>query len=122
MKGKWLGCMTALAVTVAASAAVGYRAAERQQSQPAAQAQQPVLAQEQSSQGEEPSSPASQGRYRVGAYQGRLAVFSGDGQLPEMVFDVYLHHLPDVDRQRLSEGIWVEDYESLVRLVEDYVS
>ncbi|MEG2173943.1 MAG: hypothetical protein RR135_00470 [Oscillospiraceae bacterium] len=61
-------------------------------------------------------------RYRLGGYNGKLAVFIIGKKEPEIVFDVYLHYLPDVDRQRLDEGIEVADYQQLIRLIEDYTS
>jgi hypothetical protein len=61
-------------------------------------------------------------RYRLAEKDGRLAVYLQGQDEPEIVFDVYLHHLPDVDRARLEEGIEVSDYETLLALLEDYTS
>lgn len=61
-------------------------------------------------------------RYRLAAYQGRLAVFIIGKNQPEMVFDRYLHYLPDVDREKLEAGIEVAEYSELMRLIEDYTS
>ncbi len=60
--------------------------------------------------------------YRLGASGGRLAVFLPGKSEPELVFDVWLHHLPDVDRERLQQGIEVFDEETLLALIEDYTS
>ena len=60
--------------------------------------------------------------YRLGASGGRLAVFLPGKKEPELVFDVWLHHLPDVDRARLQQGIEVFDEETLLALIEDYTS
>lgn len=65
------------------------------------------------------ASPA-QPRYRLVGHEGKLAVFIVGKSEPEIVLNVYLHHLPDVDRLQLEEGIEVDDYQQLLRLIEDY--
>ena len=70
---------------------------------------------------EVPVVPAKE-QYIIKGYEGKLAVFIGDKSEPEILFDVYLHHLPDVDRLKLQEGIRVDDYQELLRLLEDYTS
>ena len=67
-------------------------------------------------------SDAQKSRYLLGQKDGRLAVFLDGGEEPEIVFNIYLHHLPDVDRMRLEEGIAVSDYQTLLTLIEDYTS
>lgn len=61
-------------------------------------------------------------RYLLSSYEGKLAVFMIGKEEPELVFDCYLHYLPDVDRMRLEEGIEVADYAELLQLIEDYTS
>lgn len=39
-----------------------------------------------------------------------------------MIFDVYTRLLPQADQERLTEGISAPDYETLTRLIEDYIS
>ena len=39
-----------------------------------------------------------------------------------MIFDVYTRLLPQADQARLTEGISAPDYETLTRLIEDYIS
>lgn len=68
------------------------------------------------------SAPSVKPRYRLAGKDGKLAVFIIGKTEPELVFDIYLHHLPDVDRLRLEEGIEVEDYQQLLQLIEDYTS
>lgn len=68
------------------------------------------------------SSAAPKPRYRLSSYEGKLAVYIIGKQEPELVFDRYLHHLPDVDRLRLEEGIEVAQYTELLVLIEDYTS
>lgn len=65
---------------------------------------------------------AQKPRYRLASYQGKLAVFIIGKNQPELVFDRYLHYLPDVDREKLEQGIEVADYSELMRLIEDYTS
>ncbi|MEG1773484.1 MAG: hypothetical protein RR320_01380 [Oscillospiraceae bacterium] len=66
--------------------------------------------------------PTIRPRYRLAGSEGKLAVYLVGKQTPELVFDIWLHHLPDVDRLRLEEGIEIEDYQQLLRLIEDYTS
>lgn len=61
-------------------------------------------------------------RYLLSGYEGKLAVFMIGKKEPELVFDRYLHYLPDVDRMRLEQGIEVSDYAELLQLIEDYTS
>lgn len=60
--------------------------------------------------------------YILGEQDGRLAVFLPGVTEAQIVFDIYLHHLPEVDRERLRAGIRVADYQTLVTLIEDYTS
>ena len=60
--------------------------------------------------------------YLLRSYNGRLAVFREGSDAPEMIFDVYTRLLPQSDRERLEEGISAPDYETLTRLIEDYIS
>lgn len=61
-------------------------------------------------------------KYVLRGFEGRLAVFIGDKSQPEIIFDQYIHLLPDVDRKDLERGIEVDDYEQLLKLIEDYTS
>lgn len=61
-------------------------------------------------------------KYVLKGHEGKLAVFIGDKKQPEIVFDQYVHLLPDIDRRELEKGIEVENYEELLRLIEDYTS
>ena len=61
-------------------------------------------------------------RYLLAGYQGKLAVYMIGKKEPELVFDSYLHYLPDVDRMRLEKGIEVADYTQLLQLIEDFTS
>lgn len=70
---------------------------------------------------EEVSSTAA-GGYFIKEYSGRVSVIKDGSEVPEMIFDIQTKLLPEVDRRQLSEGIYVETYEELIRLVEDYIS
>lgn len=61
-------------------------------------------------------------RYLLSHYQGKLAVYIIGKDAPELVFDRYLHYLPDVDRMKLEQGIEIAEYSELLRLIEDYTS
>ena len=67
-------------------------------------------------------SPVSKPKYMLKGEDGKLAVFIIGKKEPELVFDIYLHHLPDIDRKRLEEGIEVFEYEQLLNLIEDFTS
>ena len=58
----------------------------------------------------------------LGVYQGRLALFLGDGRYPNEVYDVWIRSLPPEDRENLSRGIFVSSEAELLRLLEDYTS
>ncbi len=60
--------------------------------------------------------------YIIKEYQGKIAIFLQNSNKPEIVFDVYLHHLPDMDKQRLLEGVGIKDYETLLVAIEDLIS
>lgn len=60
--------------------------------------------------------------YVLGENNGRVAVYLYGNEEPEIVFNVYLHHLPDVDRLNLQNGIEIDDYQTLLELIEDYTS
>jgi hypothetical protein len=49
------------------------------------------------------TSTAAKPRYRLGEKDGKLAVYIIGKIEPEIIFDIYLHHLPDVDRLRLEK-------------------
>ena len=61
-------------------------------------------------------------QYYLRDYQGKLAVFLPDKHTPESVFDVYLSTRPAYDRGQLQLGVPVQDYEELVKRIEDYIS
>lgn len=70
----------------------------------------------------EPEPIPSPSGYLLRSYDGRLAVFREGSDTPEMIFDVYTRLLPQSDQERLEEGISAPDYETLTRLIEDYIS
>ncbi|MDD2955462.1 MAG: hypothetical protein PHD67_04000 [Oscillospiraceae bacterium] len=61
-------------------------------------------------------------KYMICEYEGRLAVYCRDEEEPEMVFDVFVHTLPEYDRGALRQGVPAASYEELVALLEDYTS
>ena len=71
---------------------------------------------------DEPEEPQSPAGYLLRDYEGRLAIFREESNTPEMIFDVYTRLLPQADQERLTEGISAPDYETLTRLIEDYIS
>ena len=59
--------------------------------------------------------------YVVGVYEGKIAVFSGNGDLSQ-VYDVRVSTLPEYDQKQLEKGIYVNDLSTLKTLIEDYTS
>lgn len=70
----------------------------------------------------DPSSSQAAAGYLLGEYGGRVSVLSPDTREPEMIFDIFVRTLPEADQELLREGIRVETYEALTRLIEDYIS
>lgn len=60
--------------------------------------------------------------YELRDYQGKLAVFPYGEERPRKVFDVYVNTLPEYDREQLTAGVPVKDYEELLLRIEDYSS
>ncbi|MEG1687189.1 MAG: hypothetical protein RR276_04835 [Angelakisella sp.] len=60
--------------------------------------------------------------YFIKEYNGHVSVMRSGSDQPEMIFDISTKMLPELDRKQLSDGIYVETYEELVRLIEDYIS
>ena len=71
---------------------------------------------------EEPPEEEVAAGYLLGEYNGRVSVLSPDTREPEMIFDIFVRTLPDADQQLLRQGIRVDTYEELTRLIEDYIS
>lgn len=61
-------------------------------------------------------------RYLLKDYEGRLALFDEDPNRPSVIFKVYTDNLPDMDKFKLKEGIYAENYDELLRMIEDYTS
>ncbi|MGN0653784.1 MAG: BofC C-terminal domain-containing protein [Oscillospiraceae bacterium] len=60
--------------------------------------------------------------YILREYNGKLAVFNGDDDVPSEIFDVYINSFGEVDRNALYKGITAYSEEELSRLIEDYTS
>lgn len=69
------------------------------------------------------SAPVSQTvAYRIGVWEGKLAVFLAGSPSPDEVFDVYVSTLPPEEQRRLEAGIEITDEVELARRLEDYTS
>ena len=60
--------------------------------------------------------------YILKSYDDKLAVFVKDYKNPEIIFDVYLHQLPDLDAEKIKNGMPIKDYKTLISILEDYTS
>lgn len=58
--------------------------------------------------------------YTVKEYEGQVAVFSDDNDMPIKVFETSVSSLPECDRKLLSTGITVDSPEELQRIIEDF--
>lgn len=55
-------------------------------------------------------------------FDGKLALFVGEGRYPKKVYDLFVRSLPLEDRSRLAAGIEVSSEEELKSLLEDFTS
>lgn len=60
--------------------------------------------------------------YSLMDYNGKLAVFKNNSDMPVRIFNVYLDNLPESDKADLKKGIICTDDAELKRLIEDYTS
>lgn len=60
--------------------------------------------------------------YTIKEYEGKIAVFKNSDKKPFTVYDAYTSLLPEQDRQRLKNGIEVDNTTDLQRIIEDYTS
>ena len=60
--------------------------------------------------------------YSLMDYNGKLAVFKNNSDMPVRIFNVYLDNLPESDKADLKKGITCKDDAELKRLIEDYTS
>ena len=105
--------LAAIALSAIIGSIIGFYAAKEQPEQ--AKVMEPIS-------GISVNTPIKKPRYIISHYQGKLAVYIIGKEEPELVFDRYLHYLPDVDRMKLEQGIEVADYSELLRIIEDYTS
>ncbi len=59
-------------------------------------------------------------KYTLREYEGQIAVFSEDSELPVKVYDTCVSDLPQCDRELLELGITVETPEELQKIIEDF--
>lgn len=60
--------------------------------------------------------------YVLKEFNGKIAVFKKDDEVPHFIFDVYINNLPTDDQKELVNGIYAKDDIELNRLIEDYSS
>lgn len=64
--------------------------------------------------------PTVSATYTLREYEGQIAVFSDDSEMPVKVFDTAVSALPKSDREQLELGITVKTPEELQKLIEDF--
>lgn len=60
--------------------------------------------------------------YTIKEYEGKIAVFKNSDKKPYTVYEAYTSLLPEQDRQRLQNGIKVDNTADLQKIIEDYTS
>ena len=60
--------------------------------------------------------------YYIKAYNGMVSVIKEGDSTPEMIFDIHIKMLPELDQAELIEGIYVDSYEGMTKMIEDYIS
>jgi len=60
--------------------------------------------------------------YIIREYEGRVAVFGQDPDIPEMILEMFVRHLPAYDQMQLREGVRVYSKQELDARIEDYTS
>lgn len=90
--------------------------------EPQPQAQPELQLEAEVSLNEEPLPAVEAPPYRLGVWQGRVAVFEGESAQPASVLDTPVASLPAPDQQSLEAGIPVYSREELAGLLEDYGS
>ncbi len=60
--------------------------------------------------------------YCIKIVDDKLTVIKNDEKTPEMIFDISVKMLPEYDRQKLKDGVYVYSYDELLKKIEDYTS
>lgn len=60
--------------------------------------------------------------YTIKEYEGKIAVFKDSDKKPFTVYEAYTSLLPEQDRQKLKDGIKVDNTTDLQKIIEDYTS
>ena len=60
--------------------------------------------------------------YTIKEYDGKIAVYKNDENKPMEVYESYVSLLPEADRQKLQNGITVDNTTELQKIIEDYTS
>ncbi len=60
--------------------------------------------------------------YTMRDYQGQIAVFAGNDEMPLEVFPIFTESLPEADIAKIRSGIKANSAAELQRLIEDYTS
>ena len=58
----------------------------------------------------------------LGVFEGKLALFVGKSQYPDIVYDFLVRNLPEEDQKRLYEGINISSESELGSILEDFMS
>ena len=69
-----------------------------------------------------PSSLPVETGYYIKDWNGRVAILREGEDTPEMIFDISTKTLPQYDQEQLRDGLYVQSYEELAGLIEDYIS
>ncbi len=115
--GVWMGGRVLPPVSTASPSAASPLPASSVSTAPANHYQPPVSA----SQRENSPEPPTAG-YFLRAFDGKIGVFVGQNPEPDFLLDVSVKYLPEYDQEQLAKGVYAENYDILMTLMEDYNS
>ncbi len=70
---------------------------------------------------DQPSTPTGE-QYLISTVDGKIAVFVPPYDNPKTIHPIYVNTLPILDQNRLAQGIYVEDLETVNRYLADFES
>ncbi len=66
--------------------------------------------------------PQTKPLYRISVWDGKIAIFRYNSELPYKVYDTFINSLPESDAIKIISGINVNTSSELIKIIEDYTS
>lgn len=60
--------------------------------------------------------------YKVSDFKGKLAVYEGNSKIPYKVYNLYINSLPESDQILLKNGIYLNSFAEVKKIIEEYTS